>query len=169
MLSTKSFVSCTVLAALAVLVVRASHAQERHKVTKHELAGALYCLHRRSDPSWIQEFSGGEYFRVRYIFGIVDPAADQPNKLHLVIYSKDSTTAWLYEFLVERGSRETLLTWVNSAQLRKEGTQWKVTETLGGTYGYRRVYELANRIAKEKEHRIAVPKQMPNKVSCKEP
>ena len=140
---------------------------EEETLSREELTVALYCMDGQSSVESVKQFSGGDYFRLRYTYGVHDPATDRPNELHLAIYSKDDHSAWLYEMLLEKNPEGYLVTWVNSAQLERKRGEWRVKETLGGIYSYERVRKLANWLYKERKiTTIGYPFSKPAPVTC---
>ncbi len=109
-----------------------------------DLLRVLECLTHKSAPIGLyRDYSGPKSFRVRYLYGTLDPS-DRENELHLVVYGKDGRSAILYEILIE----PQILTLVNAGSVEKRRGRWVVTETQGGVYSYERAQRLIEAIAK---------------------
>lgn len=131
------------------------------------IADALYCMEgENSDASTISRSE--QAFRVKYIYGVVDPKVDMVNELHLISYKADMKSAWLYELLMERtGSSGVTLTWINTARLEHKEGRWVIEDTLGGVYSYQRIQNLVLRISGQDEQLVSTPTTKPQALVCK--
>ncbi len=151
-----------------------AHFENRIQVTQTPgpssvmIANALYCMEVEGNP---HEGSSGEQkriYRVRYVYGAVDPNVDKPDELHLISYDSSGKSAWLYEVLVEdRNEKGYTLTWVNTARLREEKGEWVVEDALGGIYTYQRVHKVVERISRQQEQSISVQDVKPAGLVCR--
>src|ERR1017187_8313535 len=66
------------------------------------VADALYCMEgEKTDANTAAKDKPA--YRIKFIYGVVDPKVDAPNELHLISYNQDMKSAWLYELLLEHG------------------------------------------------------------------
>jgi hypothetical protein len=131
------------------------------------LAAAMYCAEPNATADSVRNFSGGLFYKVRYFFGIQDPATDRANELHIASYSRNGAQAWLYEMLVqEEPPGKYTMTWLNTAKLSRSGKSWTVSDTLGGIYSYKRVAKLANAISNLPEIQVPFANENTSRIVC---
>jgi hypothetical protein len=163
-----TLLSVLVAACVGYASPRAGRQSNDRKVNPKVLTAALYCAEPNATAESVKSFSGVAGYKVRYLFGVEDPATDRANELHIVSYSKSKNHAWLYEMLVDENAQgEYTLTWLNSAKLLRKGKLWTVSDTLGGIYSYERIRKLVGEIAKTEEIRVPYWQGKPAGVSCK--
>jgi len=97
-------VGVLLLASAAGALARTRYGPEKRlfpkqRISRDHLLKVLDCLTREGLGP---EFAGGQFLRMRYLYGVVDPAVDKPNLLHLIVYGVDGESAQTYEVFIEK-------------------------------------------------------------------
>lgn len=163
LIRTKPFrrmLQAAIVGSLCVFTVSYSATQNEDALEAEQLMGALYCLTTETAPGGGMDLKRfGDPLKVRYVYGVHDPAVDKPNSLHLMIFSKDKKSAVLWEMLVPSLCDERGYVIYNVTSFKMQSKKWIVDaeQSLGGLYTYERVQKLADLIATKKE--VEVPRK----------
>jgi len=159
-----AFVSASILP-----VPLPSLAQEKSpkpKLPTDVLQGVLYCAEGREGRKTIRQFSGEDFAVVRYLIRSESTNAEPSGEIYLLSYSKNEAKAWLYEFNVEQRENSFILSWINTAKLRRLKNGWRVEDTLGGVSTYETIAKVANDAALSERIKLSYPNSVPKNIQC---
>jgi hypothetical protein len=129
--------------------------------------GTLFCM-EGPDPGRVASKSAKpRYSDVSYLYERV--STEGQHELYLASYSRNKRFAWLYVMQVRGDSKGYSLVWVNTAQVKLVGKEWRVEDTLGGDFTWDLMTKTANDLAKQPVQHLKIPEISPVNVQCNLP